>query len=67
MTEETKPFHIDVGEVKENEDGSATYTFVVDDAASKEITTIGLKFILYCSVAKVNVRDALDWILNQAE
>jgi len=67
MTEETKPFHIGVGEVKEHEDGSATYTFVMDDAASKEITTIGIKFILYCGVAEVNVQDALDWILNQAE
>jgi len=67
MTEETKPFHISVEEVKEHEDGSATYTFEMDDAASKEIATIGLQFILYCGVAEVTVRDALDWILNQAK
>lgn len=62
-----EPFYIGVEEVKENEDGSATYTFIMDESATKNLTEIGLKFILYCGVARVDIQDALDWVLKQAE
>jgi len=64
--EESKgPFYIGVEEVSEHEDGSATYSFMMDDVAAKEITNLGLQFILYCGAAKVDVQDALDWIISQ--
>ena len=65
MTHE--PFYIGVEEVKEHEDGSATYTFIMDDSTSKNLTEIGLKFILYCGVAQVDMQDVFDWILKQGK
>lgn len=61
-----EPFYLGVEEVKEHEDGSATYTFHMDDNASKHITELGLKLVLYCGVASVDVADVYDWILAQA-
>jgi len=64
-TESKEPFYIGVEEVSEHEDGSATYSFMMDDVAAKEITNLGLQFILYCGAAKVDIQDALDWIISQ--
>jgi hypothetical protein len=61
-----EPFYLGVEEVKEHEDGSATYTFHMDDNASKHLTELGLKLVLYCGVASVDVADVYDWILAQA-
>ena len=66
-TESKEPFYIGVEEVSEHEDGSATYSFIMDDVATKEITNLGLQFILYCGAAKVDIQDALDWIINQTK
>jgi len=65
--ESKEPFYIGVEEVSENEDGSATYSFIMDDVATKEITNLGLQFILYCGAAKVDIQDALDWIVSQTK
>ena len=62
-----EPFYIGVEEVSEHEDGSATYSFMMDDVAAKEITNLGLQFILYCGAAKVDIQDALDWIISQTK
>ena len=59
-----EPFYLGVEEVKEHEDGSATYTFHMDDKASKHLTELGLKLVLYCGVASVDVQDVYDWILS---
>jgi len=62
-----EPFYICVEEVKENEDGSATYTFNMDESAAKDVAQIGLKFILYCGITQVDMKDAFDWILEQGK
>jgi len=66
-TESKEPFYIGVEEVSEHEDGSATYSFMMDDVATKEITELGLQFVLYCGAAKVDIQDALDWIISQTK
>lgn len=43
----------------EHEDGSATYTFDMDDASSKKITELGLEFILTCAAYGLDIQDAL--------
>lgn len=48
-----------VTDVKENEDGSATYTFDIDDTSSKKITELGLEFILTCAAYGLDIADAL--------
>lgn len=62
-----EPFYIGVEEVKENEDGSATYTFQMSDDVAKEVSSLGLKLILYCGVAQVDLQDVFDWILEQGK
>jgi hypothetical protein len=48
-----------VTDVKENGDGSATYTFDIDDISSKKITELGLEFILTCAAYGLDIADAL--------
>ena len=43
----------------EHEDGSATYTFDIDDLSSKKITELGLEFIITCAAYGVDIHDAL--------
>lgn len=61
MTDE--PMYIGVEEVKENEDGSATYTFQMSDEVARDMQALGLKLILHCGVAQVDLQDVFDWIL----
>jgi hypothetical protein len=48
-----------VTDVIENDDGSATFTFDIDDASSKKITELGLEFILTCAAYGLDIADAL--------
>jgi hypothetical protein len=65
MTE--RPFLIKLEEVKEHENGDATYTFDMTETARDAVLEDGLKLLLYCGVAKVNVEDVFGWILSHAE
>lgn len=62
-----EPFYIGVEEVKENEDGSATYTFQMSDDVAKDMQALGLKLILHCGIARVDLEDVFNWILEQGE
>jgi len=46
----------------EHEDGSATYTFDMDDNSSKKITELGLEFILTCAAYGLDIHEALKLI-----
>ena len=48
-----------VTDVVEHEDGSATYTFDIDDVSSKKITELGLEFILTCAAYGLDIQEAL--------
>jgi hypothetical protein len=48
-----------VTDVVEHEDGSATYTFDIDDVSSKQITELGLEFILTCAAYGLDIQEAL--------
>jgi hypothetical protein len=48
-----------VTNITENDDGSATYTFDIDDVSSKKITELGLEFILTCAAYGLDIQDAL--------
>lgn len=62
-----EPFLIKLEEVKEHENGDATYTFEMSDAAEKSVMQEGLKLLLFCGLAKVDLQDVFDWILAQGE
>ena len=57
--------NIKVTNVTENEDGSATYTFDLDDKATQVVHEFGLKLILFCGVTGTDIEDVFEWILEQ--
>jgi len=59
--------HIVITDTVEHEDGSATYSFDINDEAQSSLTEIGIEFILYCAAARTDIQDALDMILSNAE
>ena len=62
-----EPFLITLEQVKEHENGDATYTFDMTEAAEKSVMEEGLKLLLFCGVAKVDLQDVYDWILAQGD
>jgi hypothetical protein len=58
------PFYIVVDEVKEHEDGGATYTFDMNHKATQAMAQYGLELILICAAYGVNIQDAFDSIRN---
>ena len=65
MNNDDAPMLIGVEKVVENEDGSATYTFHMSDAAAEEIQALGLKIVLFCGVTQTDIEDVFEWILEQ--
>jgi len=59
-----RPGVIGVESVQEHEDGSATYKLHMDDKAQAMVIEEGIKFILHCAAAKVDIADVYDWILT---
>ena len=53
-----------VTDVVEHEDGSATYTFDIDDVSSKKITELGLEFILTCAAYGLDIQNALQVLMD---
>ena len=56
---------IGVEKVKENEDGSADYTFHFDAHARGLLAEEGLKLVLYCAAAEMDIQDVFDWISSK--
>lgn len=53
---------IGVETVEEHEDGSATYQFHVDSHCAKLLQEEGLKLVLYCAAAKLDIQTVYDFI-----
>ena len=53
---------IGVEQVKEHEDGSATYQFHMDAHARGLLAEEGLKLVLYCAAAKLDMQVVYDFI-----
>jgi len=53
---------IGIEEVKEHGDGSATFTVVVDDQAQTSLANEGLKLVLYCAAASMDIQTVYDFI-----
>ena len=51
-----------VTDTVEHEDGSATYTFDLDEKSQKKVTELGLEFILTCAAYGLDIHDALKLI-----
>lgn len=46
----------------EHPDGSATYTFDMDDASSKKMAELGIELILTCAAYGLDIQEALQVI-----
>ena len=55
---------IGVETVKENEDGSATFQFHMDEHARSVLQEEGLKLVLYCAAAKLDMQVIYDFITD---
>ena len=55
---------IGVERVEEHEDGSATYQFHVDKECAKLMQEEGLKLVLYCAAAKLDLQVVYDFIAD---
>lgn len=53
---------IGVEAVEEHEDGSATYQFHMDSHARGLLAEEGLKLVLYCAAAKLDMQVVYDFI-----
>jgi len=53
---------IGVETVEEHEDGSATYQFHLDNNCAKLLQEEGLKLVLYCAAAKLDLQIVYDFI-----
>ena len=53
---------IGVEQVEEHEDGSATYQFHLDNNCAKLLQEEGLKLVLYCAAAKLDLQVVYDFI-----
>ena len=53
---------IGVETVEVHEDGSATYQFHMDDKCRNLLTEEGLKLVLYCAAAKLDIQIVYDFI-----
>lgn len=62
-----EPFYIGVEEVKEHEDGSATYTFQMSNDVAKDLQALGLKLILHCGISQLDLEDVFNWILERGK
>lgn len=59
-----RPGVIGVESVEEHEDGSATYKLHMDGYAQAMLIEEGIKFIMHCAAAKMDIADVYDWILS---
>jgi hypothetical protein len=55
---------IGVEQVEEHEDGSATYQFQIDDKCRTLLQEEGLKLVLYCAAAKLDIQVVYDFITD---
>ena len=65
MSDETEELGtIVITDVTEHEDGSATYTFDMDDKSSKKMAELGIELILTCAAYGLDIQDALQVIAD---
>jgi hypothetical protein len=55
---------IGVERVDEHEDGSATFQFHLDSNCAKLLQEEGLKLVLYCAAAKLDIQVVYDFITD---
>lgn len=55
-------FYIIVSEVEEHEDGSATYSFDLDQKSQSSLAKIGLEVVIFCAAYQLDIQEVFDHI-----
>ena len=63
-TQKDTPGYIGLEHIEEHEDGGATYKLHMDAKAQAMVIEEGMKFIVHCAAAKMDIGDVYDWILS---
>lgn len=66
MSNTSKSIEVQVVNITENEDGSATYTFDVSQGANSIISSEGMKLLLYCGAFGIRLDEVYDLIVERA-
>lgn len=66
MSNTSKSIEIQVVNITEHEDGSATYTFDVSQGANSIISSEGMKLLLYCGAFGIHLDEVYDLIVERA-
>lgn len=57
-----EPFYIRVVDEVEHEDGSATYSFDLDQKAQSSLAKIGLEVVIFCAAYQLDIQEVFDHI-----
>lgn len=64
---EAKIGYMVIADVLENDDGSATYTFDLDERCQKVVVELGLRLTLICAAYGIDIEDALQSIAHRGK
>lgn len=67
MTKEKETFYLDIVDVVEHEDGSATFQFQTSDDAKKMFAELGMRLVLHCAAVGRSTEDVLESIVTDIE
>lgn len=59
---DSEPFYIRVVDEVEHEDGSATYSFDLDQKAQSSLAKIGLEVVIFCAAYQLDIQEVFDHI-----
>lgn len=57
-----EPFYIHIVGETEHEDGSATYSFDLDQKAQSSLAKIGLEVVIFCAAYQLDIQEVFDHI-----
>jgi len=63
MTDEK--FMMELADITDHEDGSATYAFNVSHGVNEIINELGLKLLLYCSIAQKSTDSVFEALIAE--
>lgn len=59
--------YIGVETIEEHEDGSAIYRVLLDDDVKTSLAEYGLKLVLYCAAAEMDIQKVFNYIESKME
>lgn len=64
MTKEKKTYYLDIVDVVEHEDGSATYQFNTSEEGKQMFAELGMRLVLHCAAVGKSTEEVLEGLLK---